>query len=85
MAGDAVSAISAVTTLVGGLASGYQAIKGFGSKPKTPKMPTLPKPAIMPTMDDASVKAAQMAELRRVQSGSGRESTILTDETLGTA
>lgn len=44
-----------------------------------PQKPTITPPAVMPTPDDAEVRAAKKRKLASVMQQSGRQSTILTD------
>lgn len=62
-------------TILGGL--------GLTKALSRPKAPEIAKPAVMPTPDDAAVMAAKKRQAAQMQSRSGRESTILTSDTLG--
>ena len=57
---------------------------GFLSSPKPPPPPPPPPPpAVMPTPDDAQVKAAKKKSVARQSALSGRESTLLTSPLSG--
>lgn len=69
-----------------GLSAGLSAAVGLlGAKAmKSPKAPTLAPPAVMPTPDDDSVRAAKRRRIAEMQARGGRASTILSaDEKLG--
>lgn len=51
-------------------------------KPKKPKFPALPEPAVMPTEDDDQVKKATNQAIQERQQASGRYSTILDDSNM---
>lgn len=44
-----------------------------------PKPPPIQPPAVMPTPDDAAIKAAKQRQLASIMARSGRQSTVLTD------
>lgn len=48
------------------------------SKPKTP--PPLTAPAVMPTPDDDAVMAAKRRKTAEAMAGSGRQSTVKSDQ-----
>lgn len=79
---DAAPFISAGATL---LSAGVGAASSLMSKPKAPKisMPTLSQPATAPVQDDAALTAARRRAVETRQHSSGRQSTILSDQTLG--
>ena len=51
----------------------------MGSLFSTPKPPTIPPPAVMPTPDDEASKMAKKKNLMAAATRTGRSSTILTD------
>lgn len=80
----AVPFVTAATTAIGAAASGYASIKAASAKtPKAQKLPAVAEVATAPDVDDAAVQRARMEAIRRRQAASGRQSTDLTDETLG--
>lgn len=69
-------AVKAVSSIFGDVAG----VLGL----KTPKMPGVPEPEVMPTADDEASRMARRRAAAEAQSRSGRASTILSqDETLG--
>lgn len=76
MGPDVATAVSAVGTLLGGVAAVGSMTK------KTPAPTPLPKPAeptVMPTPDDEMAQKARKRQLQSIQQRSGYASTILSD------
>ena len=82
MSSNILPIIGAAATAVGAIGTGLSL---FSKSPKEKKIktPTLKPVTPMPTMDTEAVRRTQIAELQRRQSSSGRQSTILTGDTLG--
>ncbi len=59
-------------------------VRFLGGGGKKPKLPPVPSP--VPTPEDIDIEALKKgeAERRRLQAGTGRGGTILTESTLGT-
>ena len=82
--GVTAAAYPVATAIIGGGAAGYAISEA--TKPKPAELPTILPPAVMPTLDDESVKKARKRSLLLQQQRSGRVSTIMSqgdEDTLG--
>jgi hypothetical protein len=78
----AASIAPAAATLI---SAGAGVATSLMNKPKVPKLsaPALTKPATAPVQDDAALTDARRKAVEARMRSSGRQSTILTDQTLG--
>ena len=69
---------------MGGIVSSVGgALGGLFGVPKAPPMPILKEPTVMPTADDAAVRAAKRKAASKQIGRSGRQSTILSEDDYG--
>ncbi len=82
MAEPLSTAFTAVTSWLGasGTAAAAGALGGLVGGKLMGKGPKMPKPAVMPTADDAAVQAAKRRQIAEMQARGGRASTVLSDD-----
>ena len=74
--------ISLGEAVFGTLLAGGSALASRGSRPSPPApLPPPPPPPVMPVPDDEAAKRARRRQIATAQNRSGRQSTLLTDQT----